>query len=85
MGEKDDNHREETKDKAESDASKRERASRTIWFFPFVWSRDRPGRKSTRKAVHLNKHPLRFGQPKKNSSGLWPGQTEKVLPARYPN
>ena len=49
---RDDNHREETKDKAASDAGKRERASKKTWSLPLVWTKERPGRKSARKAAH---------------------------------
>ena len=50
--ERDDNHGEETKDKAASNAGKQERASGITWSFPLVWTKERPGRKSARKAAH---------------------------------
>ena len=58
---RDDNLGEQTKDKAASDAGKGERASGTTWSLPLVWTKERPGRKSTRKAAHWNYLPLRFG------------------------
>ena len=49
---RDDKHEEETKDKAESDAGYYKRAPRSTWSFPLVWTKERPRRKSTRKAAH---------------------------------
>ena len=84
VSERDDNHGEETKNKATSNAGKRERASGTTWYLPLVWTKERPGRKSARKAAHWSYWPLRFGSLKKNSSALWSVWTQKLLPTRYP-
>ena len=61
VAERDDNHGEETKNKAASDVGKRERASGTAWSLPFVWNKEIPGRKYTRKAAHQSYRPLRLG------------------------
>ena len=61
VAERDDNHGEDTKDKAASYAGKQERASRTAWSLPLVWTKERPERKFVRKAAHQSYWPLRFG------------------------
>ena len=52
VAERDDNHGKERKDKATSDAGNQQRVSGTTWSFSLVCMKDRPGRKSAKKAVH---------------------------------
>ena len=52
VAERNDNYREETKDKAENNAGKRESASRITWSFPLVWTKERLRKKSMREAAY---------------------------------